>query len=311
LVNDRHVQYSNLAPRDYIFRVMASNNSGVWNEAGTSLNFFIAPAFYQTWRFRSLCVIAFLGLLVAIYRLRLRQWSRQFNLRLEGRVAERTRIARDLHDTLLQSFQAVLLKFHAVTYMLADRPDAQKALGTVIDQARQAITEGRDAVQGMRSSTLAGNDLARALVILGEGIAAEHGNDKAPEFCVQVQGTSRELAPLVRDDVYRIASEALRNSFLHAQAARIEVEIQYDSRQLCLRIRDNGKGIDPKVLETGAREGHYGLPGMRERAKLVGGKLALWSELDSGTETELTIPASIAYAKFQAARRPMFSKKGA
>jgi len=181
----------------------------------------------------------------------------------------------------------------------------------VIDQARQAITEGRDAVQGMRSSTLVGNDLARALVMLSEGLTAEHGNGKAPEFCVQVQGTTRELAPLVRDDVYRIASEALRNAFLHAHAARIEVEIQYDPRQLRLRIRDNGKGIDPKVLEAGARAGHFGLPGMRERAKLVGGKLAVWSELDSGTETELTIPASIAYAKSQAARRPMLWKKGA
>src|SRR5215472_2171432 len=134
---------------------------------------------------------------------------------------------------------------------------------------------------------------------------------KPPEFCVQVQGTSRELAPLVRDDVYKIASEALRNAFLHAHAARIEVEIQYDPRQLRLRVRDNGKGIDPTVLEAGAREGHYGLPGMRERAKLVGGKLAVWSELDSGTETELSIPASIAYAKSQGARRPMFWKRGA
>ena len=307
----RQAFYSNLPPRNYTFRVTACNNSGVWNEVGTSLNFFVAPAYYQTWWFRSLCVIAFLGLLAALYRLRLRQLSRQFNLRLEGRVAERTRIARDLHDTLLQNFQGVLLKFHAVTYMLHDRPDVQKTLGTVIDQARQAVTEGRDAVQGMRSSTLVGNDLARTLVMLCESIAAEHGNGKAPEFCVQVQGTTRELAPLVRDDVYRIACEALRNAFLHAHAGRIEVEIRYDPRQLCLRVRDNGKGIDPKVLEAGARDGHYGLPGMRERAKLVGGKLAVWSELDSGTETELTIPASIAYVKSQAARRPMFWKKGA
>src|SRR5262249_38987301 len=171
--------------------------------------------------------------------------------------------------------------------------------------------DGRDAVEGMRSSTLVGNDLARTLVILGESIAGEHSDGKAPEFRVQVQGTSHELAPLVRDDVYRIASEALRNAFLHAQAARIEVEIQYDPRQLRVRIRDNGKGIDPKVLEAGAREGHYGLPRMRERAKRVGGRLAVRRALDSGTETELTIPASIAYAKSPAARRPMFWKKGA
>ena len=158
---------------------------------------------------------------------------------------------------------------------------------------------------------LVGNDLARTLVMLGEGIAAEHGNGKPPEFCVQVQGTTRELAPLVRDDIYRIASEALRNAFRHAYAARIEVEIRYEPGQLRLVVRDDGKGIDPKVLGEGGRAGHFGLPGMHERAKLVGGKLAVWSELDSGTETELTIPASIAYAKSQAARRPMFWKKGA
>jgi len=142
------------------------------------------------------------------------------------------------------------------------------------------------------------------------GVVHGIAEDK-PEFCVQVQGTSRELAPLVRDDVYRIASEALRNAFRHAHAARIEVKIRDDPRQLCLRVWDNGKGIDPTVLEAGERVGHYGLPGMRERAKLVGGKLSVWSDLECGTETELTIPASIAYAKSQAAGRPMFWKKGA
>jgi signal transduction histidine kinase/ligand-binding sensor domain-containing protein len=307
----RQAFYSNLAPRDYTFRVMACNNSGVWNEAGTSLNFFVAPAFYQTWWFRSVCVVAFLGLLIALYQLRVSQLSRLFNMRLEGRVAERTRIARELHDTLLQSFQGALLKFNAVTYMLVDRPEVQKTLESAIDQARQSITEGRDTVQGMRSSTLVGNDLARALGMLGEDLAGENSNGKAPEFCVQVNGTTRDLAPIVRDEVCRIASEALRNAFQHAHARRIEVEIHYDRRRFRLRVRDDGKGIDPKVLDAGARAGHYGLPGMHERAKLVGGKLAVWSELDSGTETELTIPASIAYAKSVAARWPKVWRKGA
>ena len=111
-------------------------------------------------RVRSLCVATFLGLLAAAYQLRLRQVAHRFNMRLEERVSERTRIARDFHDTLLQSFQGVLLKFHAVTYLLHDRPEAQKTLETVIEQARQAITEGRDAVQGLRSSTLVTGDLA-------------------------------------------------------------------------------------------------------------------------------------------------------
>jgi len=231
---------------------------------------------------------------------------RLLELRLEERVNERTRIARDLHDTLLQSFHGVLMKFSAVTYMLPDRPEARKTLEAVIEQARQAVTEGRDAVEGLRSSMVLTNDLARAIVTLGEELADGDTGRNSPEFRVHVAGASVALAPIVRDDVYRIASEAVRNAFGHAQAGRIEVEIHYERRQLRLRILDDGKGINQTLLE-GGRPGHFGLPGMQERARLVGGKLAVWSELDSGTEIELTIPASIAYA----AGRPMSSGKGA
>jgi len=311
VVDDRHVQYSNLPPGDYHFRVTACNSSGVWNEAGASLDFSIAPAYYQTIWFRLSCVVAFLGLLVALYRLRLRRLVRQFNMTLEARLAERTRIARELHDTLLQSFQGVLLKFHVVTYMLTDRPEAQKSLESVIEQARQAITEGRDAVQGLRSSTVIKNDLTCALAQLGERLAAEQNGQNRAAFHVDVGGVSRDLHPILRDEVCRIASESIRNAFHHSGASRIEVEISYGERQLRVRIRDNGKGIDPKVLDAGGRAGHHGLPGMHERTQLVGGKLAVWSELDSGTEVELTIPASSAYAKSLAARRSMFWKKGA
>jgi ligand-binding sensor domain-containing protein/signal transduction histidine kinase len=302
----RQAFYSNLPPRDYRFRVMACNNSGVWNEAGASLDFFVAPAYYQSWWFRSFCVAAFLALLAAAYQLRLRQVARQFNMRLEERVNERTRIARELHDTLLQSFQGVLLKFHAVTYVLQDRPEVQKTLETVIDQARQAITEGRDAVQGLRSPTLTTSDIAQAISTFGEELATTPTGQNSPDFHVLVEGVPRDLAPLLRDEIYRITGEALRNAFRHAQAQRIEVEIRYDQRQLRLRVRDDGKGIDPTILNGRGRPGHYGLPGMHERAKLVGGKLAVWSELNSGTEAELSIPASIAYAKSSATRRSTF-----
>jgi signal transduction histidine kinase/ligand-binding sensor domain-containing protein len=305
----RQAFYSNLPPRNYTFRVKACNDSGVWNEAGTFLDFAVDPAYYQTTWFRLSCLAAFLALLVALYQLRLRQVRRQFDLRLEERVNERTRIARDLHDTLLQSFQGVLLKFHAVTYQLSDRPEAQQTLENVVEQARQAITEGRDAVQGLRSSMFVTNNLARAISAIGEELAAAQTGQDYPDFRVHVEGRSRDLAPLIRDDVHRIAGEALRNAFRHAQAGRIEVEIHYDSRRFRLRVRDNGKGMDPKVLAEGGRTGHYGLPGMQERAKLVGGKLAVWSEIDSGTETELTIPASLAYAKPSVARR-MFWRRG-
>jgi signal transduction histidine kinase len=235
---------------------------------------------------------------------------RMLELRMEERVNERTRIARDLHDTLLQSFQGLLMKFHGVTYLLPDRSEAQKTLESVIEQARQAITEGRDLVQGLRASTVITNDLARAISMVGEELAAGQTGQNRPEFRVRVEGTSRDLAPLVRDEVHRIASEAVRNAFRHAQAGRIEVEIRYAQRQLRLRVQDNGKGIDQKVLSRGGSEGHYGLPGMNERARLVRGTLALRSELDSGTEVELTIPGSIAYAKSPGAGRSTASGKG-
>ena len=213
------------------------------------------------------------------------------NVRLE----ERTRIARELHDTMLQSLQAVLLKFHGVTYQLSDRPELQRTLEGVIDQARQAVSEGRDAVQGLRSSTAITNDLARAIRILCAELADQR-DMHAPVFRVDVEGTPQDLAPILRDDIYRIAGEAVRNAFQHARAGSIEVQIQYDHRQLRLRVRDDGKGIDPKVLESGARAGHYGLPGLQERAKLVSGKLTILSDPGSGTEIELTIPASVIYA---------------
>ena len=187
------------------------------------------------------------------------------------------------------------MKFHAVSSLIPDRPEAKRTLETVIDQARQAITEGRNVVQGLRSSTVVTNDLARAIGTVGEELAAGHSAQNCPEFRVQVEGASRDLAPLVRDDVHRIACEAVRNAFRHGQAGRIKVEIRYEQRQLRLRVLDNGKGIDQKVLAEGGHPGHFGLGGMQERTKLVGGKLAVLSRPDSGTEIELTIPASIAY----------------
>jgi len=310
--NRREAFYTNLPPHNYRFRVIASNNSGVWNEDGAFLNFSVAPAYYQTIWFGSLCVIAFLGLIAALYEYRLRQVARQFNMRAEERINERTRVARDLHDTLLQSFQGVLLKFHAVTYLLPDRPDeAQKNLEAVIEQARGAIIEGRDAVYGLRSSTVGTGDLAQTISRLGEELATNNADQTSPDFRVHVEGVSRDLRPLLCDEVYRVAGEALRNAFKHAQASRIEVEIRYDRRQFRMRVRDNGKGLDPKLLGGDGRAGHYGLPGMHERAKLVGGTLSVWSELHSGTEVELTVPASVAYGKSRAPRRSMFFRKGA
>ncbi len=299
----RQAYYTKLRPGNYQFHVIACNNDGVWNEAGAALNFRIMPEFYQTLWFRALCVLTGAGSLWFLHRLRLRQTARQLNMRMEERVNERIRIARDLHDTLLQSFQGVLLKFHAATFQLPDRPqEARNTLEGAIEQARQAIAEGRDAVQGLRSSTLVSNDLARAIGLVGEELVSGLGGQNSPGFRIEMEGTPRDLAPLVRDEVYRIACEALRNAFKHAQAARIEVDIRYDHRWFRLRIRDDGVGLDAKVVGASGRPGHYGLPGMKERATLLGGTLALWSELNSGTEVELTIPGAVAYAKSSGAQ---------
>jgi signal transduction histidine kinase/ligand-binding sensor domain-containing protein len=296
----RQAFYNDLPPRHYRFRVIACNNSGVWNEAGASFDFSIAPAYYQTTWFRVSCGAAFLALLGGLYRLRVRRLAREFNVRLETRVHERTRIARELHDTLLQSFQGVLMKFSVAAGMIRDRPgEAEALLDTAVEQARTAITEGRDAVQGLRSSTVVMNDLARAVGVVGEGLAGPSG----PAFRVQVDGDSRDLEPLVRDEIHRVACEAVRNAFKHAGAQRIDVELRYDKRQFRLRVRDDGKGIDQAVLNGSGREGHFGLPGMQERARVVGGKLAVFSRPGAGTEVELTIPASFAYKTAAASGR--------
>jgi signal transduction histidine kinase/ligand-binding sensor domain-containing protein len=294
VVNDRQVQYSNLAPGTYQFRVIASNNSGVWNEQGDTLEFSVAPAYYQTNWFRALCAVAVLLLLCMAYQLRVRQLHQQFEMTLEARVGERTRIARDLHDTLLQSFQGILLHLQRLSNRL-QQGEIKQALDGTIDQAAQAIVEGRDAVQGLRASTVESNDLALAIRTLGEELTAADHISRRPDFSVRLEGTPRSLHPIVRDEVYRITGEGMRNGFRHAEAKQIEVEIHYDERQLRLRVRDNGKGIDPKLLSDDGRGEHFGLRGMRERAKLIGGKLAVWSELDAGTEVELRIPASRAY----------------
>ena len=297
VVNDRQVQYTNLAPKHYRFRVLACNNSGVWNEQGASLDFVIPPAWYQTNWFRALCVAAFLAVLWGLYHLRVLQLQREFNAALEARVGERTRVARDLHDTVLQSFHGLLLRFQTVFQLLPERPiEAKERLGSAIDQAAEALTEGRDAVQGLRDSVVQGNDLARALSTLGEELVAGSTSHR-PAFRVAVEGESRDLHPIIRDEIFKIAAEALRNVFRHAQARQVEVEIRYNEEQFRLRVRDDGRGVDPKVLADDGREGHYGMHGMRERTEVIGGKLEIWSQLNAGTEVELTIPGNLAYAR--------------
>jgi hypothetical protein len=310
--NVRQAAYSNLAPGHYRFRVMACNNSGVWNEAGDSLDFSIAPAYYQTGWFQASCAAAFFLMLWGLYRYRLHQIAHEFNMRLEERVGERTRIARELHDTLLQSFQGALFEFQASRNLFSRRPEeAIRTLDDAICSAEQAIVEGRDAIQDLRPGPTDQTDLEHLLTTAGQELASsQDSNGNCPVFRVTVEGPPQTLSPVLQDEVYRIGREVLRNAFRHAHANRIEAEIRYDIRLLRLRIRDDGKGIDRNVLEKGARAGHWGLPGVRERAKRIGARLVFWSEIGAGTEVELTVPSRVAYAKSHVRRRfGLFRKK--
>jgi signal transduction histidine kinase len=207
-----------------------------------------------------------------------------------------------LHDTLLQSFHGLLLRFQTVSHVWAERPDlAKEKLDGAITEAARAITEGRNAVQGLRESTVGTSDIADAINTLGAELAA-FGDHPAPAFHVTVEGQPRPLHPILRDDIYKITAEALRNAFRHAAATNVDVEIRYDRQQFRLRVQDDGKGFDEVLLPRQAAAGHYGVPGMRERAVLMGGTLTVWSKEGAGTAVELCIPSGSAYVKTQERR---------
>ena len=298
----RLATYTNLDHGDYVFRVQGSNSDGVWNDKGVSLPILITPPWYRTGEFRAAAGGLFLAFLWAAYQVRMRQVRRAFEMTLDARVGERTRIARELHDTLLQSFHGLLLRFQTVSYLLPARPaDAKQQLDGAIEQAAKAITEGRDAVQGLRASTVERNDLPVAIRTLCDELATDASANSPPAFRVGVEGQPRNLHPIARDETYKIAAEALRNAFRHGQAGRVEVEIRYDDDEFRLRVRDDGKGIDQEVLAAQGIGGHYGLRGMPERASAIGGTLTVWSEAGAGTEVELRLPAGAVYT---AAGRP-------
>lgn len=295
--NGRDAHYTNLGPGRYTFRVTASNNDGVWNTAGASVLFEILPAFYQTKWFYALCGLVCLTILTALYKLRMRQVATQVRGRLEARLGERERIARELHDTLLQGVQGLMFRLHAVRELLPGRPDeAAQVLKGALQCGDQAIAEGRAAVLDLRGTAVPLSDLAEALRALGRELLPE-GLAQQRSYQVLVEGDPRPLMPLARDESYRIAREAVRNAVQHARARRIEVELVYAEKSFCLRVRDDGIGVDAKVLEAARRGGHWGIQGMHERAKSFGAHLEMWGEQGAGTELLLEIPATAAYAR--------------
>lgn len=286
--------------------VFVSLRAGFFSSVAVSLiavfllQYYFVPLFSTAGSRNPLAVVASVAFLVTAWVItamvsRVRKMTEaQVAIRFEERLSERTRIARELHDTLLQSFQALMLHFQSVSDMLPPG-EAKVALDEALDHADQAILEGRNAIQNLRSSTSATNELAQAIAALGEELGGRDGQGNTATLRISVDGKPQELHPILRDDVYRIAREALQNAYRHAQATKIEAEIMYAERQLRLRIRDDGTGIDSRVVATG-REGHWGLQGMRERAQQIGGRLEIWSEAGAGTEVDLSIPGAIAYA---------------
>jgi signal transduction histidine kinase/ligand-binding sensor domain-containing protein len=306
----REAAYTNLGAGSYRFRVVASNSDGIWNGSENVIAFEVDPVLWQTWWFRSACIVTVALLAWMAYRYRVRQVTARLDMQFQERISERTRIAGELHDTLLQSVQGLLLHFQRARNLLPANPvEAVQRLDVALDRAEQAIVEGRNAIHDLRSSTLSESDLAQALTALGAELGPIDGKD-GEVLRVVVEGAAKPLRPILRDDVYRIVREALRNAFRHANAQHIEAEIVYEEKLFRVRIRDDGEGISPQSLEREGPAGHWGLVGMRERAKRIGGQLEIWSEHNAGTEIELVVPGSVAYESSSASTGfQLFSRK--
>jgi len=305
----REAVYTNLPADKYRFRVIASNSEGVWNSSESVLQLVIEPLFWQTWWFRLSISIAAIIVALAFVRLRVTQLTKQLNIRFEERLAERTRIAQELHDTLLQGMLSASMQLNVADEHLSPESPAKPLVGRVLELMGSVIEEGRNAVQGLRSAKGSLLNLEQAL----SQVRQEFPQQSQIAFRVIVEGESRPLRPLVRDDVHRICHEALANAFRHSHASDIEVEVEYEPRLLRILIRDNGGGIDPEVLRSG-RDGHWGLSGMKERTERIGGKLRVMSRADAGTEVELSVPGQLAFELLPGARSErrlskLFSRK--
>jgi signal transduction histidine kinase len=261
----------------------------VWNQEGATLNFSVLPAWFQTNWFLFLCILAALFVVWSIYRLRVRQVARVLRLRFDERLVERTRIARDLHDTLLQTIQGSKLVADNALDPDADPATKDRALEQLSGWLGRATQEGRTALNSLRSSTEQRNNLGDAL----QHAIDECRTHNAIEASFSVIGDSKDTHAFVREELYRIGDEAIRNASKHSRGSRLEVELSY-TQDLILRIRDNGIGIDPSVADQG-KQGHYGLEGMRERAARIGSKLTVVSSPNSGTEVTLVVPGRIVF----------------
>lgn len=288
----REAVFTNLAPGPYRFRVMASNSDGLWSGTEASMAFDVDAAFWQTLWFKLSAGLAIVAAAVALYRIRMHQVAKQLNVRFEERLAERTRIAQELHDTLLQGFVSASMQLHVAADRVPSDSPAKPILVRVQTLMAQVIDEGRNAVRGLRSTAGRDTDLEHAFSRVPQEIAV--ARDPPVGFRVIVEGRPRALHPIIRDEVYRIGREALVNAFRHSGAGSIEVQLDYAAAHVRVLVRDNGCGIDPAVLASG-RDGHWGLSGMRERAERIGARVKVWSRAAAGTEVELFVPGPVAF----------------
>jgi len=287
----RQAFYNDLRPGTFTFHVLACNNDGLWNEIGASLKFTVPPAWYQTNRFRLLC--AFTGILLVwlIYQFRVRQIAATIAAKFDERLEERTRLARELHDTFLQTVQGSKMVADDALDANSDETRMRKALEKLSTWLAQAVDEGRAALHSLRVSTVERNQLSESLRRATED----------PQFpasmtvTFSVIGDAIDLHPVVRDDVYRVAFEAIRNAAIHSHASLLEIDLRY-ADTLSLRIKDNGVGIDPSISNLG-KAGHFGLQGMRERAARIHSKLTMVSSTNAGTEVTLVVPGNVIYRK--------------
>src|SRR5262249_27936292 len=281
--------YTNLAPHSYRFRVIASNSDGLWNGPEAVVGFEVEPTIWQTWWLRLILVISAGLVALGVYRVRISQMAGVLNARFQERLAERTRIAQDLHDTLLQGVLSASMQMHVAVDSLAEDSAARPAFDHILQMLRQIIEEGRNTVSGLRSSIDNVNDLQNSFSRIPEELG-----EQAAGFRLVIEGEALALQSAIRDEVYRIGREALVNAFRHSEASNIDLHLEYAAHELRVLVRDDGRGIDPRVLQLG-RDGHWGLRGMQERAERIGASLKVFSRAGSGTEVELRVPSNIAF----------------
>jgi signal transduction histidine kinase len=274
--------------------VIAGNNDGVWNEEGAFLEFSIAPMFYQTGWFAALCFGLVAVLVWFIYNWRIKHIKSRLHRHFEQRLAERTRIAQELHDTLLQGVFSASMQLDAANEQLPETSALKSKYHHVSRLMAQVMDEGRSTIRGLHSP---GNNKTLVLENAFAELKRDFDARENIDFRVVVNGNTRPVHPIVRDEIYRLGREAIANAFRHSKAATIEAEIEYAAKYFKFSVRDNGCGIDREILRRG-REGHLGLIGMRECAERIGGKLKIWSRAEGGgTEIELVVPEHVAFQK--------------